>query len=69
MGTVHLKHLAGEQGSYAQLVTYHTNKDGIAAYTSTKLNLESIKLPQFTPKEKCVLKPEPITLHCMISGF
>ena len=48
---------------------YYANTVGIAADTSTISNLESIKVAQFTPNEKCVLKPEPITLQCMISGF
>ena len=37
--------------------------------TSTKPNLESTKLAQFTPKEKCVQKPEPNILQYMILGF
>ena len=37
--------------------------------TSTKPNLESTKLAEFTPKEKCLLKPEPNTSQYMISGF
>ena len=59
-----------------QQICFSGNLDGQTAAqmalphnTSTKPNLESTKLAQFTPKEKCVQKPEPNILQYMILGF
>ena len=52
-------------GQSAEYNIHHARTYGIAAYTSTILNLESTKLPQF----ECMLKPEPNTFQYMLSGF
>ena len=58
-----------KKGALMEHYSLDAKKMALPRNTSTKPNLESTKLAEFTPKERCVLKPEPNTLQSMISGF